>query len=396
MTLKIKRTGASDYGQFIKALFCGEPGSGKTLISSTFPNPFYASAEGGLMSIADRGIPYVDIRHSDELVQVRAVLAQEDPATREKLLGFPVDTVVVDTIDEVQNLLIRERLDSEHKVAMQLQDWGWLGEQMKALIRGFRNLPMNVVFTCHLKEVNDGDSGSVSYKPMLSGQMGDAIPGYVDLALVLKSYQQTTVNAETNSTETSQVRELLTVPNRHYPFIKDRSGKLDETVEVNFNDDYERIHSAIFDNVEMADTEEYTVDLPADVAPPPPAKKVKKAPAKKAPAKSKKAPAKAPAKKPASSAIKEAQVVTEGDGLIKVYDEDVDGKTLKRYTYRVGDQEIYVRNKLPDGVLPKKVDGGQDIFCVDCGGEMDEEQADLSRIKFRMLYDRDCFEKHSR
>lgn len=43
--MKIRRTGADDYGKYVKALICGEPGSGKTLISSTFPNPLYASAE---------------------------------------------------------------------------------------------------------------------------------------------------------------------------------------------------------------------------------------------------------------------------------------------------------------------------------------------------------------
>src|SRR5262245_4846579 len=103
----IKVTGAAEFGHWIKALIAGPAGSGKTLISSTFPDPFYASCEGGLMSIADRAIPYWEIKDTKKLMKLSGALRQP-PEVREELFGRPVNTIVIDTIDEVQRVLIRE------------------------------------------------------------------------------------------------------------------------------------------------------------------------------------------------------------------------------------------------------------------------------------------------
>lgn len=255
--MQIKRTGASDYGRYIKALICGFPGSGKTLISSTFPNPVYASAEGGLMSVADRDIPYVDIKNTDDLLSLKNILAQE-PKVRTEMLGFEVDTVVIDTIDEIQNIMIAERLRAQNQRAMQLQDWGWLLSQMTAMIVGFRNMPLNVVFTCHLKEVSDGETGRIHYKPDLSGALADKIPGYVDLSLVLT----TDLISETSNGRLEKVekRTLLTAPSVKYPFLKDRSGKLSPEIDVDFQTDFDRLHEKIYSNVSIKETVE--LDIP--------------------------------------------------------------------------------------------------------------------------------------
>ena len=394
MSLKIRTTGADDYGQYIKALICGEPGSGKTLISSTFPNPMYASAEGGLMSVADKGIPYVEVKDTDTLLELKHMLDWE-PSEREDKLGFPVETVIVDTIDEIQNILIRERLDSQRKEAMQLQDWGWLGEQMKAIVRGFRNLPMNVVFTCHLKESSDNESGASWTKPMLSGQMGEAMPGYVDLALVLESKVVTQIN-EDKKTERAEVRSLITQPSRRHPFVKDRSGKLPANFEVNFEDDYQRIKEYIYSDVSLKEGTEIEVEVPGALPEPKPKKRA----AKKAPAK------KAVAKKAADTVDEkdDEPVTSDGeDGFVKTVEEMVDGKPLKRFQYRVDGKLVNSRNQLPEGVLPKKgeyggTEGGEgeSIFCVDDGVELNQEQAELSRIRHRKIYCTSCFEKHGR
>lgn len=247
MTLTIKRTGARDYGQYVKALICGDPGAGKTLISSTFPNPLFASAEGGLMSLAKRNIPYVEIKQSDDLLKVKYALDQ-DALVRRQTFGFPVDTVVIDTIDEVQRILIRERLTENKKEAMQLGDWGWLGEQMQALIRGFRNLDLNVVMTCHLKESQDSESGRVWFEPGLQGAIGKQISAYVDLALLLRSH--TTTQVVNDKAEKVFVRTLVTRPDTAHSWIKDRSGSLPAEIEVNFTDDYARIAELIYGDVD--------------------------------------------------------------------------------------------------------------------------------------------------
>jgi hypothetical protein len=346
--LTIRRTGADDYGRYIKALICGSPGAGKTLISSTFPHPFYASAEGGLMSIADRGIPYVEVRSSMDLLQFKHAVDQQ-PSVREGILGFPVETVVVDTIDEVQRILIRERLEETKKDAMSLPDWGWLGEQMQAIIRGFRNLDLNVVFTCHLRESQDNESGRVWFEPGLQGAIGKQIPAYVDLALLLKPVPVTKI--VNNEAVRVLERTLITQPDSQHDWIKDRSGKLPAELPVDFNTDYERMHEAIYGDVKLPESAPITLESHTnlDVAPEP-------------------TPASNPPKTPEPVPVPEAATATTQPTII------------------------------PPDELPMPAPSAQPTaaedekrVCEECGEEVTRDQADLSRIRWRKVLCREHF-----
>lgn len=262
MALQLRRTGSAEYGQYMKVLICGSPGSGKTRLSSTFPNPLYASAEGGLMSIADRSVPYLEIKSSTDLQGVKAVCDQ-DPGVRKDLLGVQVDTIVIDTIDEIQRILIKERLEETKKDSMALADWGWMGEQMQALIRGFRNLEMNVVMTCHLKESSDSETGRMWFEPALQGQIGKQIPAFVDLALLLKTVSQTVVENGTAVKKTG--RYLISAPDVHHDWVKDRSGKLPAEMVVDFETDFARMHEAIYGTTAtLPESTAIDVDEPVD------------------------------------------------------------------------------------------------------------------------------------
>lgn len=263
----VRRTGAADYGQFIKVLIAGVPGSGKTRVSSTFPNPLIASAEGGLMSIAERGVPYVEIKSLGDLIGVRSIM-EADAEMRAELVGCPVDTIVIDTIDTVQRILIEERLQATRQDSMKIQDWGWLGNQMSALINGFRACDAHVVFTCHIKEQNDADTGRVWFDPALQGQTAKQLPGMVDLALVLQARTRKVATDET--IETVLDRFLLTRPNEQFDWVKDRSGKLPEVFPVDMETEYERMSAAIFGEVNVPTGEvllEAEVDNPGSSSP---------------------------------------------------------------------------------------------------------------------------------
>lgn len=340
MSLSVKRTGNAEYGRYIKALICGFPGSGKTLLSSTFVNPFYASAEGGLMSIADRNVPYIDIKSSTDLLAFKHAVDQ-DPKTRQEILGFPVDTVVIDTIDEVQRILIRERLEEQKKEAMQLQDWGWIGEQMAAIIRGFRNLPLNVVFTCHLKETTDSDSGKVWMEPGLQGAIAGQIPAAVDLALLLRT---TTVAAvEDGQAIKKFVRLLVTQPDSQHRWVKDRSGKLPPEVEVDFESDYKRLYEYIYG------------DLDTDVEPEPEVVSQVEPPANPEP-------------------------LTSNESTTVVSEPDVaDETSLVTEPKTIAKQP---ETTVVDTPAPPKKDA---LVCEECGVEVDQDRADISRIRFRRI-----------
>jgi hypothetical protein len=377
MALKIRRTGSDDYSKHIKAIIFGEPGAGKTLMSSTFPQPLFVCAEPGLMSIADRDIPYVHVDSVADLIGIKNVLDQ-GPEVRDELIGFPINTVVIDTIDEVQKILIAERLKSEKKDAMTLPDWGWLSEKMQALIRGFRNLDMHVVFTCHLKESSDADSGRTYFKPGLQGGIADQIPGYVDLSLAIIPMIDTDV--VDNQTVKVQRRYLHSFPTHNMSFLKDRSGKLPQVLEINFEDDFERINEFVYAGVNLPDSSEIVVeDTEALSALPSEEPQVEQsAPAAVAPT-----PAPA-AKKVASTVAKKVAAKTEEPKPSPVVD---DGH---KYVTAEG-ETVLSRNELPDGVVPILRGFDTNFFCEETGNEVEsEDQADLSMIRFRRVLCRDA------
>lgn len=264
MALQVVRTGSAEYGRWIKALICGEPGSGKTLFSSTFPNAIFASVEGGLMSIASRNIPFVDIEDTTQLEELKIHL-NLPPAEREKYLGVKVDTVVLDTIDEIQGLFIKERLNDQKQDVMKIQDWGWLKDELTALLRGFRNLDMHVVFTCHVKSVQE-DEGIVRYRPGLQGAISDWVPGAVDLSLLLTNRIKTQI--VDNEAKPVVTRWLQTYPDQQHQWIKDRSGKLPHEFPINFNDDFARINELIFGDIDaLAPSSPTEPEIRAEEAP---------------------------------------------------------------------------------------------------------------------------------
>lgn len=249
--LDIKRTGDPEYGQWIKALICGAPGSGKTLTSSTWPNPIVASAEGGLMSLAERGVPYIQIREKETLLTLLKLLQQE-PRVRIQQLGFQVDTVVLDTIDEISRLLLRERCIEVKQDQPRIQDYGWLSTTMGSIVRGFRDLEMNVVFTCHLRHDNSDDDVT-RIKPGIAGGYSEQIAADVDLAMLLKTRSVTKVIGQ--QTVRTIERVLQTYPEAPtFDWIKDRSGKLPQEIPINFEDDYDRLATFVYGGIAPLET----------------------------------------------------------------------------------------------------------------------------------------------
>jgi hypothetical protein len=228
----------------LKVLVAGDSGAGKTLLASTFPGVLYADAEGGLLSVRDRNVHRVTVTSTAVLDELRAALAQA-PDVRAKVLGTPVSTIVLDTVDEIARLFVRERLRAEKRETMAMGDWGWLGDSLRALLRGYRNLAMNVIFNVHVKSTEDSETGRVDYKPSIQGSVGDEIAAYVDESFLLVGRPM--LDPATGDRIIS--RHLQTFPDVQHRWVKDRSGKLPQEFPVNFQDDYQRLAQYIFTNV---------------------------------------------------------------------------------------------------------------------------------------------------
>lgn len=202
INLKTTKGLASDHG--VKLLVYGQAGSGKTCLIPTLPNPIILSAEGGLLSIADAELPYIEIKSMDDLGEAYDWLTSSDEAKQ-------FQSVAIDSISEIAELC----LNSEKAIAKDpRQAYGTMQDVVASLIRDFRDLPSKHVYMSAKMEKSNDEMGKVHYSPMMPGnKAGQALPYQFDGVFALR-------------VEASE-RMLMTATDGLWQ-AKDRSGKLDQ------------------------------------------------------------------------------------------------------------------------------------------------------------------------
>lgn len=248
MAVRMRRIGdiydPSKAGHVLKVLVVGPPGAGKTRFAATFPNPVFLDMEGRLLSIRERtDIPVFSITSIGDLEEVYAMLHQEPRVRRNLLDGYDVQTVVLDTVDEMVKIMIKERITQERLEAPRIQDYQYFADKGRSIMRSFRNLPgLNVIFNCHLRDSKDEESGRVEKRPDIPGALGNEIAAFVDEAWLM------TARPMTDPATGDRVlrRYLQTIPDIAHDWVKDHSGVMPQEFAVNFEDDYARISSLIF------------------------------------------------------------------------------------------------------------------------------------------------------
>jgi len=191
----------------VKLLVYGNAGAGKTSLIPTLPNPVVLSAEGGLLSIADADVPFVEVSSYDTLMEAYAWLTQSAEAK-----GF--DSVALDSISEIAEVV----LNHEKKIAKDPRAaYGNMQEQMSDLIRAFRDLPeKHVYFTAKCEKATD-ETGRLLFAPSMPGnKTGQQLPYFFDEVLALR--------VEKDADGVSQ-RSLMCDSDGIW-LAKDRSGKL--------------------------------------------------------------------------------------------------------------------------------------------------------------------------
>lgn len=246
MTLIIRTTGFDDYlgteGAYIKALIMGPPGAGKTRSASFWQKPIFADCEKGRMSIADRGVPYGEIRSGQQMDDLLDLLKKECKKGAQR----KYQTLVIDTIDSYQRIIISERLISENKEALSgWADWGHLDAKMSQFLEKLLNLPMNVVVNMHVKEKSEDvpgeeDSKLIIVQPKLKGDLRYQIAAEFDLVGYMSTYWAAVDG------ERALKRSIRWFPEPRYPILKDRSGQLPRYTDVTFTDeDFNGLYNAI-------------------------------------------------------------------------------------------------------------------------------------------------------
>ena len=276
----LKRTGGADYPRYIKALILGPPKSGKTSLLATFPNPIIADVEwnrDGLQSIAHLDVPHISVDHSAKLDTLHTILKDDQlRAKAAKDVGRDqLETVAIDTLDALQELMKKERMKSERRQTMQRDDWGWLLEQFQEIVRNFTSLPMNVVFTVHTDTTQDDENRLVNM-PALQGAIKNQIAGMVGYSLMtVRTVETDQVTGKKYSNYT-----LQTEGDERNPHLGNRAaGRLPRVIEP----DFKVIYDAVFGSLpELPERESIEVQTdvptesaaPEDTSTPPPAEPV--------------------------------------------------------------------------------------------------------------------------
>jgi len=204
--MEITNTKKLGYDLGLKILVHGPPGAGKTRLCSTtgdLEHTLIISSEGGLLSIKEYDIDVVEVATINDVYEVYTFLQRGE---------HEYTWVCLDSISEIAEVVLQgEKLRNRDA----RRAYAEMADTVFDLLRGFRNLPFNVVMTA--KQGREEIDGRTLHAPMLPGrQLTQNIAYLFDEVFALR--------VETNS-ENEVVRVLQTGKNRQFE-AKDRSGLL--------------------------------------------------------------------------------------------------------------------------------------------------------------------------
>lgn len=207
MAINLKRTGTLS-ANGVKLLVYGQAGAGKTSLIRTLPNPIVLSAEGGLLSIQDADLPFIEVASMDDLRE-----AYEWVAGSKEAMAFA--SVALDSVSEVAEVVLQYELkrNKDGRAA-----YGELNSTMNELIRAFRDLPGKHVYMSAKLEKSQDEMGRMLYNPGMPGKsLTQGLPYFFDEVLALRVEK----DAEGNT------QRALMCDSDGLWAAKDRSGKLD-------------------------------------------------------------------------------------------------------------------------------------------------------------------------
>ncbi len=276
MEFELRTSGADEYPKNLRMLVGGAPGVGKTRLALTAQNPLWVAARPGMTTLAGAGVPYVDVYEEGQLFTLKKAL-DNPPEIREEIFGRPINTLVVDTVDELQRRLLMGRLEKERRTEVKADDWNWIAQRMNRIFDGLGALDLDIIYLVHLKEVGGFDDPFI-VKPNLQGGFVEQIHSHVDMSLLL---HRTTIYTAPEPVEILEGEEtdpvavlpeaaevesqafLVTLGDYASEWVNDKTNTLDPYFDVNFEDDVQRIRDAVFDDTileELPESTSVTVD----------------------------------------------------------------------------------------------------------------------------------------
>lgn len=218
---------AEDIDFNFNMLIYGQSGAGKTVLAASaaevpdWSPVLVVDVEGGTMSASRMGhkIDVVRVKSWNDMNMVYSDLYD----------GSKYKTVIIDSLTEAQKFsmgqIMRELL-IEHPErdpdVPSVREWGKTIEQTRRLVRAFRDLPVNTIFTALSAEDKNQKTGLVERKPQLPGKLSGEVAGFLDIVVYM--YQKV-LDDEGN------VTRLLLTQKTDDTVAKDRTTSLPQIIE---------------------------------------------------------------------------------------------------------------------------------------------------------------------
>jgi phage nucleotide-binding protein len=207
MAINLRST-SDAHSNGVKIVVYGQAGAGKTSLITTLPDPVIISAEGGLLSISDSGLPFIEVNSMETLKEAYMWVAESVEAK-----GF--QSVAIDSISEIAEVVLahEKRVNKDGRAA-----YGEMQVQVIEIMRAFRDLQGKHVYFSAKCEKSQDEMGRVLYSPSMPGnKLAQQIPYLVDEVFALRVERDGEGNTQ---------RALMCDSDGLW-LAKDRSGKLE-------------------------------------------------------------------------------------------------------------------------------------------------------------------------
>jgi len=154
----------------IKCLIYGASGTGKTTFWGSAENVIFASSEDGLLSIADKQVPFAKIETLEQLKQLRDFLRNDK---------HNFETLVIDSITDI-NERIKKWIEEKTWKAMEKNMWAELSDKIKWILFDIKLIDMNIIIIAQEKYEKDGDNIK-KIIPSLNGKLASEICYFMDI-----------------------------------------------------------------------------------------------------------------------------------------------------------------------------------------------------------------------
>jgi phage nucleotide-binding protein len=222
----------------INMLVYGRSSIGKTTLAGSadavpeMRNVLYIDAEAGTLSLRKThyDVDVIRITNWNELGDIYEALNAG---------SHNYQTVVLDSLTELQDMCMREimrqmKLDPDNierdPDVPGMYEWNKSEKQIKRLIRAYRDLPMNVIFTALMKEDKDPKTGTLMKLPDLPGKLAHRVAALFDIVLYYTIVPRR--SDDDDETEIGQMRVVATQAGTNTVAKNRGSDDLPELLEI--------------------------------------------------------------------------------------------------------------------------------------------------------------------